>query len=787
MLVSLCFLQKPLSAQLTGFSATVTNQQDSVLSGEALIFSEQDYALIQSLNFNKGELKADGLNKGRFLLKIMSLSYRDTTIQINLNGNFFQLGRLRLQTSNLLSEVVISTQLPTFQNTKDGTRLNVENTLLAASASSGELLSKFPALNVSGNKVSVFGRGEALIYLGGKQIPYELFMSIPVNRIKSVELINNPSAKYDARGRSVLLVTLKKNEEEGLQGLVSENATWGRHFINAGNLNLNYRKNKLSLSSDYGLSLGTDWNTNTYTMRFDLPSGIYTTNGYYQEDTRLTNVSNYRFGAAYDINKKSNLSAQYDGLYNTYSLDVQTRSNYYNPDQQMTAIYMRNNGFTKNLNHSANMNYNLNLDTLGSSLFAGLQYNNFETQLYDQIKENIRPYSGKTVNGQRVNDGKNNIGIYTFQVDYQRVFKNTARLESGLKYSDVSNKGKVAIKTKFDSSDVWIDYSQYANNFVYNEKVPAIYINYSGSRKKAEYVIGLRSEFSDIKGYSNKLKKYIIDTTYLNVFPSGKLTYNFNRKWAASGSYALKINRPLYQDIDPFVWYLDSLTSITGNSKLIPELNNQTEASLNYNNFGLRIGYTHTRNAIRSIVRPGNTGINSVLYIKENIQQFTQWNFSLDIPFEKKSFSTYNTLALNINQLQDQRPEFVSGKLTPQFYLYTMNQFKVKNWFSLQLNGEFYSYNSDGLSHRQPIYYLSGGLSRYFFNKKLFCQLTYNDFLKSYRFAGDRRIGTVTTIYNQHINSSYFRVFLSYKFGALKKTNYANKTINDSEFNRLKI
>ncbi len=776
------------SAQAYSIKGRVINGRDSATRGSLVITDARTKSLVRIAEYENGRFELNDISASETDILISADGGTDTTVHVknSTNDPIVDLGVILLKSVKQLDEVAVAARTPLFQRTADGSRINVANTMLATSTGTSELLSKIPGISVAGNKVNVFGKGEAMICINGKQVAYERFLSLPVHDIKSIEVITNPSAKYDARGRAVINILLKQKDSEGLSGNLTQNATWARHFLNGTVLGLNYRKNKLSLSGDYGINLGKDWNENVYTTSFAQPAGEYRTKGYYRENTKLANVANYRLGMSYDINNKTDVSVQYDGLYALYNLAVENDGDSYTPAGALTSIAMYNNGKTVNRNHAGNINVNRKLDTNGSSFFAGVQYNNFRNILYDQIRERITYPSGNYTSGQRVNDGNNGIDLYIAQFDINKNFKDGGKLEMGGKYSYVANKGSVKFRVRPDGDVDWTEYAQFANGFIYQEYVPAVYALYSGKYGKWDYAAGSRAEQSIVTGFSRKLNTRVIDTGYFNLFPNAKLGYGFNDKWSTMVNYSYRINRPLYQDIDPFVWYIDSLTSIQGNSRLIPEFAHSLEWSVACKSFTIKVGYANTNNAIRSIVRPGTTGINSVVFTKENIEHLHQYTVSADIPIERKHFSSYSTIAWNLNKFVDSRPFFLMKPVSPQLYLYTYNQMDVYKGYKADVRAEYTGSSADGINTREAVYYASAGLSKSYLKNTLSCQLSFNDVFRTAKWNGTKNVGVITSAYNARYNVHYFRVTLNYKIGTLKKINYKNRAVNETEYNRIK-
>lgn len=777
------------SAQTQSVSVTLVHGQTSV-SGSYLV-SDSTGQLTGGSVFSANRFDWDAAPNAMYRLFIAAEGFVeiDTTLFVSDTTTAFT---FQLAEIGSFDEVTVTAKRPTFEKTMDGTRVNVENSLLSKSNNAQELLGRIPTVSVSGNKVMVFGRGDALIILDGKETTFESYKSLPPSDIKSIEVITNPDAKYDGKAKAVIIVTMKKHFSQGLSAVLVESLTsafvrgktMDQYLMNAPNATINFRKNNWDFSGYYANELGTTWAENNFITRVTAAEGIYQKRGYYTEDSHSKSIHYYRFGVGYKLGERSNLSAQYDGLYHKFALDVLQNGDYYAPDNSMTPIRMTNDASTILLNHSVNVNYNLKTDTLGSNLFIGAQFNQFENTLLDRITETVITESDAYSNN-RINDGFNQIRLAAFQADHSQKLKRGS-LDFGGKFAHTTNEGRIRFYSKSSGESHYQENDAFANATLYTEYAPALYAIYKLNYKKWSGSAGLRWEHTTAKGISKKMNSVLIDTVYMNFFPSARVSYKFNDNWRAGLSYSHKINRPLYQDLDPFLWYLDSLTSIQGNSKLIPELLHQSELKLVYRQCALRYGFTFSKNTITSLMKQGNTGINSVVFTKDNIQQRTLHTLALDLPAELNNYSGFTTIAVNLFQYHDDRPAYQAHNSTPQVYLYSYQSYAIPRWFTLELTAEYYGASFDGFTQRKPYYYFTIGLSRSFLDDALDVSLMWNDFGRTALFAGTFEVNTFSNNYNQRFTTDYLRFSLTYNLTSKTTFHYMNRNVNDAEFNRIK-
>lgn len=781
------FYSVNLFSQSITIAATVLDKENNPQEGNIVLLDTLGNMLVGDY-FEKGKIVLNTSFKGNGILKVSSLGFVDAELHVVLVNENIDLGIIILNsTANTLSEVVLIANKPMFEKTVDGTKVNVQNSLLSKSANANELLSKIPTLSIVGNKVNVFGRGEALLIMNGKEITMESFKSLPPSDINSIEIITNPDARYDAKGKAVVIITMQKHYSQGTSITLVNNTTVGliknkpigSYTVNAPNFSLNFRKNKWEISTYYGNELGTSWAENNFITSV----GNFKKYGYYTENNHNASVHYYRFGVGYKINEKSTLSAQYDGLSHFLKLDVLQNGDFYNESIFASRIRMTNDATTRLQNNSANLNYYNTLNDKGNTLFVGVQYNQFKNKLFDNITELIN-----STTYHRVNDNLNVIHLYTAQADYSHKLKN-GNFDIGMKLSHSTNEGNIQFFSKSAGEVDYTSYQALANKTIYKEYLPAIYAIYKYQWKKLTGSIGARWEHTKASSNSILLKIEYFNQSYSNIFPSAKLQYSLNENSKLVASYNYKINRPLYQDMDPFLWYLDSLTSIRGNAQLKPEYLNQCELRWIFKSFLFRYGYTLSKRTIASVMM-ANTAAqspNAVVFTKDNIQQRTLHTVAIEAPFEIGNYSGYNTLAANIYQFKDNRVEYQTLQSKPQLYIYTYHAYRIPKLATVEFTGEFYSSSFDGFTKRSPFYYFTIAISKSFLkNDALNANIMWNDFARTALWAGTFTANTYSNNYKQRFTSDYIRLTLTYNLTSKTHFNYNNRNVNEAEFNRIK-
>ena len=689
--------------------------------------------------------------------------------------------------NNELNEVVIKKQTQLVKHSSNGTiEVNVANTLLSTSSSVNELLSRVPNVTVSEGQISVLGKGEAIIYLNGILINYERFAAIPVSQISKIEVIPNPSAKYDAEGKAVINIITKKNIENGIMGTATQQVTVSEFAGTSTNtlLDFNYTKGKFSFITNYGLQVGKGrellYTTRTRPNPEEFMKSELTTDWKRQ----FNNYSNFGFGVQYTFSEKNYISLAYSGNIEDLGGVVESRNSIEN--NSGNSFYATD--IDKNdvlLNQFVNLNYNAITDKKGSSLFIGSQYSNYNGTIKDFIDENGLVNDSITQKYLKNNVG-NAINIVATQVDYSKKIKEDTRLETGAKYSYAAIKSATDFLIA-DADDMSFEFDdQLSSDFKYQERIGAAYFNYGSSiGKKFDFSVGARGEWIKYNLYTNANGIQKFEKSYGNIFPNVLLNMNISEDWKAHFSYVSRITRPRYQALNPYVIYQDPFTTIEGNPDLLPEKIHAFEIGTMYKKFDFKIGYTYKIDPISGAALRGDTP-NSYILRSLNLDKGHVFFTSLSRSFNVKWWNSTNTVSMNLTKSVDDFYEFELGPVKPQIYLYSNNTFAIPNLFKLQLLAWYLGDRSYGLGSDNSRSTVTLGIEKNFFKDALKLNFTANDIFHDFMVSGDYNVGQTQIYYHRTYTTNYFRLMATYNFGNSKKINYKKSELEQTENNRVR-
>lgn len=687
--------------------------------------------------------------------------------------------------NNELNEVVIKRDASLIKYSANGTiDVNVANTLLSTSSSVNELLSRVPNVIITEGQISVLGKGEAIIYLNGILINYERFAAIPVSQISKIEVISNPSSKYDAEGKAVINIIIKKNIESGMMGSASQQVTVSEFAGTSTNtlLDFNYTKGKFSFLTNYGLQLGKGrellYTTRTRPNPEDYMRSQLTTDWKRQ----FNNYSNFGLGLQYTFSEKNYISLAYSGNIEDLGGVVLSRNSIAN--NRGNSFYTTD--IAKNdvlLNQFINLNYNAITDRKGSSLFIGTQYSNYNGTVRDFIDENSLI---DELNKEKYlkNNVDNRINIISIQADYLHKINENSKLEAGAKFSNATIlSGSEFLISDLENDGFELD-DQLSSDFKYVEKINAAYFNFGSSvGEKFNFSVGARAEWTNYDLYTTANGIQQFKKNYGNIFPNVLLNMDISDDWKVHASYVSRITRPRYQALNPFVIYQDPFTTIEGNPNLLPEKVHAFEIGTLYKKFDFKIGYTYKTDPISGAALRGDTP-NSYILRSLNLDKEHTFFTSISKSFTKKWWNSTNTISMNLTKSIDNFYEYALGPVRPQIYLYSNNTFTIPNLFKIQLLAWYLGNKSYGLRSENSRSTVTLGIERNFFKDALKLNFTANDIFHDFMVSGDYNVGQTEIYYHRTYTTNYFKLIATYSFGNSKKTTYKKTEIEQTENNR---
>ena len=801
--LSVCLLITNIAfAQTANISGKISTENKTPLSFVTVsVLKKTDSSLVKVAVSNvAGNFTIENISSGNYLLKFTTVGYKETFLPIdsvNFNNNSIDIKNIVLyKTDQSLTTHTVIAKKPMIEVKADKMIFNVEASINATGSDAFELLRKSPGVMVDNNdNISMKGKTGVKIYIDGKPTQFSsaelasFLKGINSSDIEAIEMISNPSAKYDAAGNAgVINIRLKKNKKYGTNGNVTAGYTQGITPKFNESIGLNYRNKKINLFGNFGHSGGiyqNDMNIN----RIQLDS-VYDLKSVNKNDNKNFN---YKVGADYFLNKKNTI-----GFISTLNQSDGTQTGsgitpiYFYPTGTFVKTLVANSDGTQ---HSMNINNNINYryaDTSGTGINMDVDYGTFR-----KTGESYQPNFYNDINGYLIykvvnrNNMPVNIDIFSAKIDVEHNW-GKAKIGYGAKTSYVKTENTF----EFFNDDVNgnpIKILSRSNYFTYYENVNAAYANYIRPlNKKWNLQAGLRMEQTNSEGDLTRADSIVqpdntVIRNYTDLFPSGALTYTFNDKNTFNLTYSKRIDRPTYQDLNPFENKLDELTYQKGNAFLQPQYTNNVELSHTY--MGMlttSVSYGHTRNFATEIT---DTVGNATYVQQQNLADLNYYGFSVGSSTSiKKWWSGYVNFWFMYHDIKGSIGENPFHVKVPMYGAYWQQSFTLKKEFSAELSGW---YNGPAFWaatwKTSPQWSMDIGLQKTFFNKNLTVKASVTDIFYTAPWKATNNFGGMNIYANGNWESRTFRLTVNWRFGSNQiSASRERKTASESESKRIK-
>ena len=611
--------------------------------------SSLQYAMYSSV---KGEFLFEHVKDGNYLLKITHLSYLDKWISpifINTSLHNRLIGQVYLSNikSTELKEVTISANKSLLMASFDKKVFSVADDISARGGSVNDVLSSIPSVEVDQEgRVTLRGDGNVTVLIDGRpslmsgSSSKSMLDAIPANLIDRIEVVTNPSAKYDPDGTSgIINIILKKNKLRGINGNVSSNVASGNIFNSSTSLSI--RNARFNVYGTYSYRHYEGERNNFGQMNRFFGDTLFSL----KQDRKGTdyNVGNtIKAGSDFYLKDRNTLGISLtagQGERNRYGDLV---------NQQLDKEGLVLNRWTRNsldpsnqLNFDANLNYKLDFkEDKGSFVFDASQ--SFSSDLVGG--EYVQKYEGKKDLSQNLlSNEKNRVSLVSF--DFIQVLPKSIRIEVGLKTIQRNSMVDSQSETKDSISSIFNKDTLSSFKYTYDEQIYSSYGNFAQQFNKFKYQLGARLEKSfQVPSLLSQLISY--PKSYFNIFPSAFLTYSFVKNMDLILNYSKRINRPSSETLNPFTSYADPYNLRRGNPEVSPEFIDSYELGLGIikNKFSLNasVFYKNTINVLQRYRKYYDNGYAAVTYINidrsESIGSEISINFR-PVPSFKNVFS----------------------------------------------------------------------------------------------------------------------------------------------------
>lgn len=684
--------------------------------------------------------------------------------------------------STSLTAVSVVAKRPPIETKADRTIINVDASPSNAGSTAMDVLEKAPGVTLDkDDNISLKGKQGVTVMIDGKPTYLsatqlaDYLKSLPASAIDQIELMTNPSAKYDAAGNSgIINIKTKKNKMKGFNGNLNLTHTQGVYPKPSGSLNLNYRTGEFNFFLNAGYSHWEGFQVLQIQRKYMDDDAAQTVNSIFQQTTVMHFINpegNLKFGMDYYVTPKTTVGFVVSGFQNTETDRSGSNIQLLNPSYIVDSlVYSPNTNVTKWKNRSANLNFRHTYDSAGRELTADLDYVRYSS-VSNQAFNNQTFTPDNALLDQSILSGylPSTINIYTFKTDYTRPLAKGYKLETGIKLSYVNTNNTadyydiIGGKSNVDTTKT--------NAFIYRENVNAAYVTMTKQYgKKWTVQAGLRAENTNYYGHQlgNGLTVINNDSSfsrsYINLFPTLYLTYDADQKNTFTLNYGRRIDRPAYQDLNPFLFFLDQYTYQAGNPYLQPQYTDNVELSHTYNHWlTTTLNYSYTVNFFTetfqqsgqaTIVRNGNIGIRqnagiavsamrpltkwwtAILYTNVNYNKFTGMLYGQNIDVSA------TTLLLNLN-----------------------NQFNFQHGWSGELSGFYRTKGVEGQLIVDPLGQGTVAVAKKILKDKGNLKLSVRDFLYTNQVHGYINFQETDATFHNRRDSRMVAMTFTWNFG----------------------
>jgi hypothetical protein len=776
----------------------ISDQQGKPVPFANVALISTEGALVDgSVSDEDGSFVIESTKTARVKLVASSIGYKNfETEEFDLYpGLTKEFGNLTLQDELTgLDEVTVKASRPEIIIEPDKTVVNVEGSVMAEGANALDVIGRSPGIFVDAQgNINLNGRTGATVMINDRPTYMSaadlanFLRSMPADNIKSIEIINNPSARFDAEGAAgVINIQLKKNSIDGVFGNVLIGSLYNGQWAPNLGATVNLKQKKLSTNATFNYNEFAEFNDLEISRNFVLENGISN----FTQDSRITSrykTPSFVGSANYEINPNQNLG-----------LNVQLSSTRDFTDNQSGTVITNpgntENRFITSQNESsgqkgrvfANLHYDLKLDSLGTKLSYDLDFTQMGMESSSLLANNFLigadPNLGNRDQVKTLNDMY--YTILTSKVDVISPLKKGKVLEAGLKGSWVESDNDLNLSRAEGTGPFNRDPN--SNRFIYSEKVMAAYLSLKGDlNTKFSYQAGLRGEYSDVTGNSVTLNQ-INRQEYFNLFPSVFLQHKVSDSYQIVYNANRRITRPNYRLLNPYIYYIDPLTTEQGNPNLRPQYSSNLE--MNHVLKGIyqfALSYSITENAFMQVFKQDQEN-RTTTTLTDNFDQTKYANLRAIIPVEFNTWwNSSNLVQATYNRFKSQ----IGGDFLDidqiSYLLRSQQNFTLPKGFKLELVGMFLSPQIWSQGKIESLAWVDAGLSKSLMKDKLSLTINGTDLFRTQVVRARINFADIDTSFDQYRSNQGIKVTLRYNFAKGEAFRVRSSSGSTEERNRL--
>ena len=729
-----------------------------------------------------GKYVFENIIEGKYMVSVTAVGHQkgfSETFELNESNASVTVKTIELvPIATSIAGVTVNAKRPFIEQKPGKTVINVDASPTNAGLNVLELLEKSPGVSVDNDgNISLKGKQGVLVLIDGKQTYMSgadlanLLKNMPSSSLDQLEIMTNPPAKYDASGNSgIINIKTKKSVIKGMNGSLNLGYTQGKYGRTNNGINLNYRNKKVNIFGGYNAGTWEGYNRLVINRNFYKGGTLDGSSDQVSKPHFDGVYHSIKAGMDYYFSKKDILGVVVNGNFNNGNENPWSKSNLRNASGDiLSKINSQNDNRRTFAGITTNLNYKHTFDSTGREISADLDYAYYNSKSNTQLLTESYNASNVKIGNDIILRGKipSMIDIYTGKVDYVHPLKKGLKLETGIKTSYVKTDNQVDYLR--NSGNGW-QADDRSNHFIYEENINAAYAIFSKTIKKWNLIAGLRVENTNAKGHQVR-NDSSFSRHYTNLFPNVGAGYELNDKNQFNFSYSRRISRPNYDALNPFVFFLDSLTYGQGNPYLQPQFTHNFELSHTFKRFlTTTFNYTQTDDIITQLLKQ-DTEKKITYQTTENFNQMKQIGMAVSANFAVVKwwntniyFNVFNNHYKGIYQADPVDIQFTS------FMGNASNTFNFGKGWSAEISGWYRSKTTEGLLVANDMWAANSAISKQILKKKGTIKAGVRDIFWTQAFSGYAKYSDVDVMVASKRDSRQFNLSFSYRFG---KTNIA--------------
>lgn len=726
-----------------------------------------------------------GINSGAYRISSSFTGYETKyidSVNIGDQQRTITIAPVKLfRTAAQLKEVSVTAKKPPFEQKIDRLVVNVQSSLTSAGSTALDVLEKSPGIIVDrqNNNIIMGGKEGVVLMINGKvsNMPasaiVDMLAGMNAGNIERIELITTPPSNFDAEGNAgIINIVLKTNPEFGTNGSFSVTAGYGNGEMPAASFNINHRKEKINMFGDFSISRNHMIQKWKFSRQVRYQSRV-TDNFIDTDRDAVRQQFNLRAGLDYQLNNRTTLGTVLSTYDSRWSMDALNNSRYLVNENPDTTVHI----FNDEVNHWRHYMGNINLQHNFKSnqrLTADIDYLYYINNNPVSYHNSFYKGTGEFAYDENVKSGKTTpIKMWVGKVDYFRQLGKKIEYEMGIKMIRSSFNNNVAVQRL--QQNTWIRDGAFSADYILKENIIAAYNSFTASGKKINVKFGLRYEHTTSNLHSEK-QRNIVDRKYGQLFPSLFISHQLTDKQSVNFSLSRRITRPTFNELAPWVIFLDPNTFMSGNAALQPSIANAIKGDYLLNKNVFSIEYTNEKNVIARFQPKVDAATNRQTLMSENFDSRNTFTVTMALPLTFFSWWTMQVSTIGTWQKQNMAYESAPVKLEQKNYRITASQnFTLPKEYSVELSGFYQSKSLFAFAVIKPFGALNAGVQKKLPRSKSTWRFNVTDIFNTTRIRGSIELPEHNLIMSRNMQFVWrtFRLTYSKNFGntQVKKRN----------------